>query len=78
MKTLVYCYNEEDLELLGNATEAVRRYNIVPSVGDFIISKDEAFTWEYWQVARCIFNYKGSGTIDLMLREIDYKDLYGK
>jgi hypothetical protein len=78
MKTLVYCYNVEGLDLIGTATEAVRKYeDVVPAVGDIITSRNDVeFEYEYWLVVKRIFNHKGAGTLDLILNRITYKDLY--
>ena len=76
---LIYCYDEDSLELIGNATAAVRKYDTVPAVGDFLMARnDDTVSRDYWLVVRRIFSYKGGGTIDLLLSGITYKDLYAK
>ncbi len=74
MRTLIYCY-DEDNDLIPGATETVRLFDVVPPVGSFIMAKGLNI-WEYFQVGRCIFNHKGSGTIDLILRTVLYEDLF--
>ena len=76
MTTLVYCYNEEDLELIPGATETVRLFDEVPKTGDCIMAVGPKHTWENWKVVRRIFSHKGGGTIDLMLKCVLYGDLY--
>lgn len=76
MKNLIYCHNEEDLELIAGATETVRKFDVVPTVGSGIMAVGPKHTWKYWTVVRRIFNHKGSGTIDLILREVNYENLY--
>ncbi len=75
MRTLIYCY-DEDLELIPGATETVRKFDVVPPVGSFIMATGPKHTWEYFEVARCIFSHKGNGTIDLILRTVLYEDLF--
>ena len=72
---LIYCY-DEDLELIAGATETVRKFDVVPPVGSFIMAVGERHTWAYFKVIRCVFSHKGGGTIDLILKPVLYGDLY--
>jgi hypothetical protein len=75
MKNLIYCY-DEDNELIAGATETVRLFDVVPPVGSLIMAVGARHTWAYFKVVKCIFNHKGHGTIDLILKPILYDDLY--
>ena len=75
MSNLIYCY-DQDYELIAGATETVRLFDVVPAVGNNIYAVGPKHTWEFFEVARCIFNHKGGGTIDLILITVTYGDLY--
>ncbi len=75
MNNLIYCY-DEDNELIPGATETVRLFDAVPIVGSFIMATGPKYTWEYFEVIKCIFSHKGNGTIDLILKTVLYGDLY--
>ncbi|HDY66658.1 hypothetical protein LCGC14_2622640 [marine sediment metagenome] len=74
MKTLVYCYDVEDLESVDHVTETVRKIDWLPNEGDVIFTRLKT-KYENWEVVRRVFNHKGGGTIDLVIKNLNTESI---